>query len=276
VTAIGLPRVQAGGELSWLRVRTVVRRLAYVVSRSPHRWFEVLIFPCIDVLLWGSLGAFVAEENGASQASATYLLAGIMLNNLLFQTEVSVATGFMEETWSRNLLNVMTTPVREVEYIIGIGIYGLAKLVVAMCAVSVAAVGFFGFGLAELGWGVLPIMLALLVTGWAMGLFMIGLILRFGQSAEILTWAMPFLVLALSGVFNPIRAVPGALQPVSHLLPTTYAFEAGRALLNGDAMPWGDLLWAGAGGVLLVVLAAWFATRMLATFRERGFVTRYS
>ncbi len=276
MTAIELPRVRAGGELSWLRVRTVVRRLAYVVSRSPHRWFEVLIFPCIDVLLWGSLGAFVAEENGASQASATYLLAGIMLNNLLFQTEVSVATGFMEETWSRNLLNVMTTPVREVEYIIGIGIYGLAKLVVAMCAVSVAAVGFFGFGLAELGWGVLPIMLALLVTGWAMGLFMIGLILRFGQSAEILTWAMPFLVLALSGVFNPIRAVPGALQPVSNLLPTTYAFEAGRALLNGDAMPWGDLLWAGAGGALLVVLAAWFATRMLATFRERGFVTRYS
>ena len=41
-----------------------------------------------------------------------------MLNHFLFQTEVSVATGFMEETWSRNLLNMMTTPVREVEYVV--------------------------------------------------------------------------------------------------------------------------------------------------------------
>ena len=48
---------------SWLRVRTVVRRHGYVLLRSPHRWFDIAFWPVFDVLLWGSLGAFVAQEN---------------------------------------------------------------------------------------------------------------------------------------------------------------------------------------------------------------------
>ena len=34
------------------------------------------------------------------------LLAGILLFHVVFQAEISLATGFMEETWSRNLLNL--------------------------------------------------------------------------------------------------------------------------------------------------------------------------
>jgi ABC-2 type transport system permease protein len=261
---------------SWLRVRTLIRRLTYVLGRTPDRWFLIVVFPFIDVILFGSIGAFVAQESGAAKATAPYLLAGIMLNHFLFQTEVSVATGFMEETWSRNVLNMMTTPVREVEYVVALTLWALGKLAAAMITVSVGALLFYGFGLAELGWGVLLLGLTLILSGLAMGLWMIGLLLRYGQSAEIFTWATSFLVLALSGVFNPIRAIPGPLQPISQMLPTTYAFEAMRTLLDGQGMPWGDLARAGFGGLALLIAAAVFLTRMLAKFRQRGYVTRYS
>ena len=98
-------------------MRTVVRRHGYVLFRSPHRWFDIAFWPVFDVLLFGSLGAFVAQENDASRAATPYLLAGIMLFHVLFQSQIAVATGFMEETWTRNILNVMTTPLREVEYV---------------------------------------------------------------------------------------------------------------------------------------------------------------
>lgn len=261
---------------SWLRVRTTVRRLRYVFGRTPDRWFLVVVFPFIDVILFGSIGAFVAQGGGAEQAAAPYLLAGIMLNHFLFQTEVSVATGFMEETWSRNVLNVMATPLREVEYLVALALWSLLKLVGAIATVSLAALLFYSFGLAELGPGVLLVGLTLILCGWAMGLCMIGLLLRFGQSAEIFTWATSFLVLALSGVFNPVRAIPGPLQPISRMLPTTYAFDAGRVLLDGGSMPWADLARAGGGGLLALALSGVFVSRMLATFRDRGFVTRYS
>ena len=44
----------------------------------------------------------------------------------------------------------------------------------------------------------------LMIVGWGCSQFVIGLILRFGQSAEILAWGTLFVVMALSGVFNPV------------------------------------------------------------------------
>ena len=46
------------------RVKTVVRRHVYVLRRSPHRFFDVTVWPLLDVLLFGSLGAFVAQQGG--------------------------------------------------------------------------------------------------------------------------------------------------------------------------------------------------------------------
>jgi len=261
---------------SWLRVRTVVRRHAYVLWRSPHRWFDIVVWPLFDILLWGSLGAFVAQENDASQAGTPYLLAGIMLFHVLFQSQIAVSTGFMEETWARNLLNMMTTPLREVEYVAGLALYGLAKLVAAMTMVCLTAVAFYGFNLGEIGWGLVPIVGILLLIGWALSMLVIGLLLRFGQSAEILAWASTFLILSLSGVFNPVETIPGPLQPFARNLPTTHTFRAARDLLAGGPIPWDDLAVAAVGALVLVALSMVFVTRKLAQFRHRGYVTRYS
>src|SRR5688572_9172995 len=173
--------------MSWLRVKTVVRRLFIVLWRNPARWFDIAVWPVFDVILFGSLGAFVAQEDDASRAATPYLLAGIMLFHVLFQSQVGVATGFMEETWSRNLLNMMTTPLTEVEYTAGLAIYSLAKSVLAMVAMSLTALAFYGFGLGSIGWGLVPVVGVLLLLGFAVALFNIGLMLRYGNAAEIFT-----------------------------------------------------------------------------------------
>ncbi len=261
---------------SWLRVRTVVRRHWYVLWRSPNRWFDIAVWPVFDVLLFGSLGAFVAQENDASRAAAPYLLAGIMLFHVLFQCQIAVTTGFMEETWSRNILNIMTTPITEGEYAAGLGLYAFMKLVLAMGTISLVALVTYQFHLDSIGWGLVPIVGVLLLVGWAVSLLVIGLILRYGQSAEILAWGVNFVMLAVSGVFNPISALPGAVQPFAKILPTTFAFRAMRTLLDGRAMPWGDVAWGYVGAVVFCALGYAFIVRMLDTFRRRGYVTRFS
>lgn len=258
------------------RVRAVVRRHFLILWRSPHRWFDIVFWPLFDIILWGSLGAFVAQENDASQAATPYLLVGIMLFHVLFQSQIAVTTGFMEETWTRNLLNVMTTPIREIEYVAGLAVYGLAKLVMAMGSVTLVALVFYGFGLGEVGWALVPVVLILLLVAWASSMMVIGLLLRFGQSAEILAWATTFVVLALSGVFNPIEAIPGALQPIGRILPTTHAFRAARDALAGVPVEASDLVAGAIGGIVLAALGMWFVVRMLASFRRNGYVTRYS
>jgi ABC-2 type transport system permease protein len=262
--------------MSWLRIRTVVRRHAYVLWRAPHRWFDIAFWPIMDVILWGSLGTYVATQDTESGATAVFLLSGIMMFHVLFQSQIAVATGFMEETWSRNLLNVLTTPVTEVEYVFGTALFGFAKVAMALVSLSVTAIIFFRFDLSGVGWALVPIVLILTIVGWGLGIANIGIVLRFGQGAEILIWGSNFIIMAFSGVFNPVEALPEALQPISQLLPSTYAFDGLRTVLEGGTMTSEQIIKGLVGAIAFLVGGAWFTTVMLRTFRRRGLVTRFS
>ena len=272
-------RGRAAGDgvvMSAHRIAVVVRRHWLVLWRSPHRWFEVGFWPLMDVILWGSLGVFVARQDTASRAGTAYLLAGIVLFHVLFQVQITATTGVMEETWTRNLLNVLTTPVTELEYVVAVGVFGLLKTLLAMAALTVTTIVLFGFDLSQVGWAVIPVAWILVLNGWALALLVIGLILRFGQSAEILTWGLNYVVMALSGVFFPVDALPPGLRSIAAVLPTTWAFSALRRALDGLPFSWVGFGVAFLTSLLLIVLSGLLATHLLKVFRRRGFVTRYS
>ena len=63
------------GAVNLHRIAVVVRRHWLVLWRSPHRWFEVGFWPLMDVILWGSLGVFVARA-GLGQPGRHRLPAG--------------------------------------------------------------------------------------------------------------------------------------------------------------------------------------------------------
>jgi ABC-2 type transport system permease protein len=126
------------------------------------------------------------------------------------------------------------------------------------------------------GPGLVPVVAVLMLVGWCIALLVIGLILRYGSGAEILTWGILFIAIALSGAFYPVDALPAVFRPLSEVLPSTHAFEAARTLLDGDPMPWGEMAAAAVGLVVLIPLSVLFLLRMLHLFRARGYVTRYS
>jgi ABC-2 type transport system permease protein len=280
VTAVATPTQSArlhGIAATMLRLRAISRRHAYVMVRSPHRLFDVTLWPLVDVLLFGALAEFVGngDPSGASQASA-YLLAGIVLWHVIYQSQIALSTGFLEETWTRNLLNMMVTPVREVEYVAGVALFGMVKLALGVGVMVLGALVFFSFDTWSLGFGLIPIAAVLLFVGWAVSLLVIGLVLRFGSGAEALAWGVMFILLPLSGVFYPIESLPAVLQPIAQLLPTTHAFDALRGLVDGDGLDWGQLGLAASGVVVMIGVALWYLTHMLKLFRRRGYITRYT
>jgi ABC-2 type transport system permease protein len=262
---------------SWLRVRAIGRRHAYVLLRSPHRLFDVTLWPLVDVLLFGALAEFVGgQESTAGAKAAGYLLAGIVLWHVIYQSQIALSTGFLEETWTRNVLNLMVTPLREIEYVAGVALFGFVKLAIGVGVMIVAALVFFSFDTSSLGFGLVPIATVLLVVGWAISLLVIGLVLRFGSGAEALAWGVMFVLMPLSGVFNPIENLPAVLQPIARLLPTTHAFEALRSLVDGEGLDWVEVGIAAAGSVVLLLLSLWYLLTMLHIFRRRGYITRYT
>jgi ABC-2 type transport system permease protein len=142
--------------------------------------------------------------------------------------------------------------------------------------VALAAWGLYAFDVTALGLGLLPVIAVLLMGGWAIALLVVGLMLRFGNGAEALAWGIMFVVMPLGGVFYPVEALPGFVRPISELLPTTHAFAAGRDLIDGGPMPWGELTLAAVGTLVAVAAALAFVAWMLRLFRRRGYVTRYS
>lgn len=258
------------------RVRAVIRRHAYVQKRGWHRWFDVLVWPVVDTLIWGGIGVYVDQQGGAVRSGAPYMLSGILLMHVLYQSNISVSTGFMEETWSRNLVNFMVTPIREREYMGGIVLFGLAKLAVGLSMVALSCFVLFSFNILDVGWALIPVIGVLMLVGWCMSLYVIGLVLRFGNGAEILAWGVLFIVIAFSGTFYPPDALPGALQPIAQALPSTHAFEAARTVLDGEPLPWDQLGWSLLGLAVFVPLAVLFLRQMLITFKDRGYITRYT
>ncbi|HXW32694.1 MAG TPA: ABC transporter permease [Acidimicrobiales bacterium] len=261
---------------AWQRVRAIARRHAYVLARSPHRLFDVTLWPLVDVLLFGSLGVFVSHHRGSGSIAFAYLLSGIVLWHVVYQSQIALSTGLLEETWSRNMLNLMVTPMSELEYALGVMLFGMVKLFVGVGVAAATAAAFYAFNVTTLGFDILPVAAVLLLVGWVIALFVIGIVLRFGSGAEALAWGILFMVMPLSGVFYPTKALPAFLQPLAVALPTTHAFAAGRALLDHQGLQWGQLAIAGLSTLALLVVAVAFVSAMLGLFRKRGYVTRYT
>ena len=261
---------------SWMRIKAIAVRHALALKRSPHRLFDVTIWPLVDVFLFGSIGVFAASQEGAGTLALAYLLSGIVLWHVVYQAQIALSTGFLEETWSRNLLNLMVTPLREIEYVAGVVLFGMAKLVAGVGLVALTALAFYSFDVTDLGLGIIPVAAILLLVGWLIALFVIAMVLRFGAGAEALAWGILFVVMPLSGVFYPVEALPGLLQPVAAVLPTTYAFAAGRELLDGGGIPWDQLALASVTSIAMAAVVLWYLLRMLTLFRQRGYITRYS
>jgi ABC-2 type transport system permease protein len=72
-----------------------------------------------------------------------------------------------------------------------------------------------------------------------------------------------------------VSALPGSLQPIARVLPTTRVFAAGRTVLAGHPLPWGQIGWAAVGAVVTAAASVWWLRRSLAAFRARGSISRH-
>jgi ABC-2 type transport system permease protein len=257
------------------RMRAIARRQWLAFYRSPHRWFD-MVAPGVDAVLIGTIGVVAAKQGAANQAGVPYLITGVLLFHILFQANLGLAVGFLDETWSRNVLNLMVTPLRELEFAIASALFGILKALMATVTVVIVALTLYSFDVTDVLVPLIPAAMLLIFLGWMLSMIVIGLVLRFGSGAEILTWILTFIIWPFSGVFYPVSALPGALQPIAMALPTTYAFKAARVVIGGGSFPWDTFAVSVALTVVAAVLAFWFLVRMLNRFRNEGYITRYS
>ncbi|PWT94279.1 MAG: ABC transporter [Candidatus Melainabacteria bacterium] len=212
-------------------IKALILKYILIWSRTSFRIMDIFFWPVIDLLVWGFVTVYMLKVGNVVPSLITFLIAAIIFWNILYRSQQVVCVSFLDDVWSRNLLNIFASPIRTSEYVTATYIVGLIQSVIVMCLLGVLAYFLYSFNFLILGIGAALLFVNLLLMGWALGLFTTGFILRWGPPAEGLAWALPFLVQPISAVFYPVSVLPAWLQPVAWCVPSTYVFEGLRQYL---------------------------------------------
>ena len=185
----------------------------------------------MQMVLWGFITVFlVSHSSWVAQASGV-LISGVLLWDVLFRGQLGVSLVFMEEMWSRNLGHLFVSPLRPMELAAALLVMSLIRTFIGVGGAALIAIPLFHFSIFDLGLPLLAFFANLIVMGWAIGLLVSGIVLRYGLGAESMAWIAIFAVQPISGVYYPIEVLPGWLQIVAHGLPSSHVFEGMRAVL---------------------------------------------
>src|SRR5215207_274398 len=239
-----MSEIAAHRGISAHRIQAMVLRYWYLLMSSWPRLLELIYWPALQVITWGFLQNYISQNDSFFARAGGTLIGAVLLWDILFRGQLGFSISFLEEMWARNMGNLMMSPLRPVEFVTALMIMSIVRLAIGMVPVSILAMAFFGFNLYGLGLALVVFFINLILTSWAVGILVSGIVLRNGMGAESLAWTIMFLLLPLTCVYYPVAILPNWLQPVAWMLPPTYVFEGMRALLIDHVFRADLMLWA--------------------------------
>lgn len=262
--------------LSMMRIQAMFMRYFYLLMSSWPRMLEMVYWPTVQLILWGFITQYLTQHSSVIAQAFGVLLAAVMLWDVMFRGQLGLSISFLEEMWSRNLGHIFVSPLRPMELIAALMGMSLVRVLIGMIPASFICVWLFGYSIYDLGLPLLGFFANLMVMGWAIGLGICGLLLRYGLAAEVLAWAVVFAIAPLCAVYYPVDILPQWLQPVALIMPGAHVFEGMRGVLIDGAFSADHLLYALGLNAVYTSLAIWWfrasinAARMRAALLQVG------
>jgi ABC-2 type transport system permease protein len=214
------------------RVKAMILRYWYLLLSSWPRLLELLYWPALQIITWGFLQNYIAQNAGFFARAGGTLIGAVILWDILFRGQLGFSISFLEEMWARNLGNLMMSPLKPIEFLlIALMVMSLIRLAIGVVPMTLLAMYFFHFNFYGIGLPLIAFFCNLIFTSWSVGIFVSGLVLRNGLGAESIVWTLMFGLMPLACIYYPVTVLPHWLQYVAWTLPPTYVFEGMRALL---------------------------------------------
>jgi ABC-2 type transport system permease protein len=264
------PSGRRAAPFSGRRVAAVILRHLYTYRRSWPRLLELTYWPMVQMILWGFITNFFVSHSTWVAQAAGVLISAVLLWDVLYRANLGLSVSFIEEMWSRNLGQLFISPLRPYEMVAALIAMSFIRTVLSVGPAALLAWPFYDVWIFAMGLPLLTFFVNLLVLGWAVGLFIAGLLVRFGLGVESLCWLGIFLLAPLSGVYYPVAALPAWLQPISWSLPSAYVFEGMRAVLFEHVFDPGLLIRAVALNAVYLAAGAAFFLWMFRQARVHG------
>jgi len=224
--------------MNWGIVGAIVFRHLYNFKHSWDRLSDAFYWPAMDIFLWGFTSVYITKQSGNIPGIAVILLSGLILWQIVWRSQYEITVNLLEEMWNQNLANLFASPLRVREWLAGVFILGILKMILSLSFAVLLALFAYKANIFLLGFYLIPFMINLLITGWAVGLIVAGLIVLYGMRIQTLAWTGIFLLAPFSAVYYPVSTLPVWAQKIAMFIPTSYIFEGMREVItNGKTAP---------------------------------------
>lgn len=262
--------------MKWHRIRAVVRRHLLVWPRNLDQVLEIFWWPVLELLMWGFFTIFLTANAANTTSLIKFLLCGVMFWSIVAQSQMHTSMIYMRDAWDRNLFNIFSSPINIWEYSLGGLIVSLIKFTVSLIILIILAQVLFAFNIFSLSWYFWPFLLSLMVFGWSSGLFITGLILRFGWKVSSFAWTIVSFFQPFVAVFYPLSTLPEWAQRIGYIFPVTYVFEGMRSVLKYGTMDINYLIISFVLNIFYMLLAILFYRWMFRIAMDKGLLIKFS
>ena len=256
--------------ISFQRIGAMILRYWYLLLSSWPRLLELMYWPILQVITWGFLQSYIAQNAGYFARAGGTLIGAVILWDILFRGQLGFSISFLEEMWARNIGNLMMSPLKPIEFLLSLMIMSMIRLAIGVIPMTLLALFLFHFNVYALGLPLIAFFCNLIFTSWAVGIFVSGLVLRNGLGAESIVWTLMFAIMPLACVYYPVSVLPVWLQYIAWTLPPTYVFEGMRALLIENTFRTDLMLSALAINAVLLVASFGAFLALLRSARMQG------
>ena len=102
------------------RIGAMILRYWYLLLSSWPRLLELMYWPVLQVITWGFLQMYIAQNAGFFARAGGTLIGAVILWDILFRGQLGFSISFLEEMWARNLGNLMMSPLKPIEFLLAL------------------------------------------------------------------------------------------------------------------------------------------------------------
>ena len=216
------------------RILSLMLRHLYLIKASFPRIIDLIYWPTVQIILWGFVSKFFTMHSTYFNNTVGIILTAAILYDFLFRSSISYNMLFLEEIWSRNLINLFVSPLKISEIVVALTCTALIRTLIGLVPAVLIAIPLFGISLMDLGLPLLLLLFSLYLFGITLGLLVTAGLVRFGPSFENIAWASLFFLAPLGCIYYPIDILPHWLQIIAKFLPLVHVFEEMRNILIYD------------------------------------------
>lgn len=223
------------------RIWAVAYRLLIQYHRDFNKLASILYWPILDIVIFGFMITGIQGTNFAPEITKG-LLISVAFWPVVNRGSMTIALSLFEELRSKNLANLLTTPLSIYEWILGSIVEGLLSSIVVILICGLILWTLFSISILDAGIILLPIGIFGFLTGIAISFLTSAVLIRWGTRVQTIIWMSGWAFGLISGVFYPIETLPSFLQTAARGFPLHYLFSNIRSIIAVNTFSLNNLL----------------------------------